>query len=76
MTKVPGDNHAKVKPTPTPNAGDPLTENRKQAAITCLHEIKRLNDDMQKQFAKDSASWHHCESIDDRVHDALTALGD
>lgn len=38
-------------------------------------ELKQLNDDMQKQFAVGSPSWHQCESIDDVLHDILALLG-
>lgn len=46
------------------------------AAIGKIYEAQKLNDDMQRQYSPGTASWHQCESIDDRLHDALALLGD
>lgn len=45
-------------------------------AIAAVNEAKKLNDQLQAQYKTDTAQWHQCESIDDKLHDALTALGD
>lgn len=41
-----------------------------------LRSIETLNGQLQGQYAVGSPSWHICESIDDRVHDAFILLGE
>jgi hypothetical protein len=50
-------------------------EKASKLAITKLQEARKLNDQMQKA-AVGTPEWHMHETIDDRLHDALTALGD
>lgn len=45
-------------------------------AIAAVNEAKKLNDQLQAQYKTGTSQWHQCESIDDKLHDALTALGD
>lgn len=45
-------------------------------AIEAVNTAKKLNDQMQAQYKTGTAQWHQCESIDDKLHEALTALGD
>jgi len=46
------------------------------AAIAAINEAKKLNDKAQSAFAVGSIQWLVCEAIDDRLHNALIALGD
>lgn len=78
MTKVPGDNHAKVKPeplvgekivsgtvltsTPGPVLNLGLIGQVKQSVSRQRQVIANLID-LQKQFPKDSASWRHVEDM-------------
>lgn len=41
-----------------------------------LNAAKERNDELQKNFEGGSAAWHACETIDDRIHDALSLLGE
>lgn len=45
------------------------------AAVRHIEEARKLNETLQKQYAPDSASYAHCEQIDDKLFDALQALG-
>lgn len=54
--------------------GDIIT--RLQEVATKLTEAKKLNDQMQGQFASGSASWYMCESIDDKLHEIAVLLGE
>lgn len=49
---------------------------RLQEVATKLTEAKKLTDQMQGQFASGSASWHICESIDDKLHEIAVLLGE
>ncbi len=44
--------------------------------IAKLQEAQRMNDGMQKAHALGSPKWHTHESIDDRIHEALSLLGE
>lgn len=48
----------------------------KQKAIDAVKEAQRINAEMQALYRAGSAQWHQHETIDDKLHDALTALGD
>ena len=45
-------------------------------AIAKLHEAQKLNAGMQKAWAGCTSEWHIHETIDDRIHEALSLLGD
>lgn len=47
-----------------------------QEVIDALHEISRLNSLLQEKYAVGSSEWHQCETIDDRIYDALAKLGE
>lgn len=51
-------------------------ETTTKAVILKLHEAQRLNEGMQKKTEKGSPDWHMHETIDDRIHEALSLLGD
>lgn len=51
-------------------------ETTAKAAIAKLLEAQKLNEAMQKKHAPGSPDWHMHESIDDRIHDVLSLLGD
>lgn len=51
-------------------------ENSVKLAITKLYDAKKINDTMQKKHEQGAPDWHMHESIDDRIHEALSALGD
>lgn len=51
-------------------------ETTTKAAIAKLHEAQKLNEGMQKRHAAGAPDWHMHETIDDRIHDALSLLGD
>lgn len=46
------------------------------AAVRHIEEARKLNETLQKQYAPNSASYAQCEQIDDKLFDALQALGD
>lgn len=46
------------------------------AAIAAIQAAKTRNDALQAQFDQGSPNWHACETVDDRLHDALGALGE
>jgi hypothetical protein len=45
-------------------------------AIWHLHQAVKRNNVMQEATETGSPAWHHHETIDDRLHDALSELGD
>lgn len=45
-------------------------------AINRLHQAQIRNEILQKKFAAGSPEWHDCETVDDYIHAALSALGD
>jgi hypothetical protein len=45
------------------------------SVVAKIHDAMKRNDELQKNFAVDTAAWHHCETIDDRLHEALGLLG-
>jgi hypothetical protein len=45
------------------------------AAIINLLEAQKLNETMQKKHVEGSPDWHMHETIDDKIHDALSKLG-
>lgn len=47
-----------------------------EQAIAHINAAKRENDRIQGQYPAGSPTWHACETVDDRLHDALAALGD
>lgn len=44
-------------------------------AVAKINEAMRINERLQKQFKAPSPEWHMCETIDDKLFDALRALG-
>lgn len=40
-----------------------------------LYEAQRLIGKLQENFAVGSQFWHKCETIDDKIHNALEILG-
>lgn len=46
------------------------------AAVRAINEARNMVSDMQKQYVPGTASHAQCDSIDDKLFDALTALGD
>lgn len=66
------------KPAPPMPAVKPSADGAAQkvdAAVRHIEEARKLNETLQKQYAPDSASYAHCEQIDDKLFDALKALG-
>lgn len=51
-------------------------ESTAKQAIGKLLEAQKLNAGMQKKHEAGTPDWHMHETIDDRIHDALSALGD
>lgn len=43
--------------------------------IKKLQDVKQINDNMQRAERVGSPDWHKHESIDDRLHEVLAALG-
>lgn len=48
---------------------------RVEEAIAAVTAAQSVNNKLQGAFKVGSIEWHQCETIDDRLHDALTALG-
>lgn len=44
-------------------------------AAAKLEQARVLNIKLQKMFASGSEQWHLCEAIDDKLFDAVAALG-
>ena len=44
--------------------------------IDYLHEAQQRNAELQKTFKAGTPNWHSCETVDDKIHEALTLLGD
>ena len=44
-------------------------------AVAAVEEALRRNAHLQKRFKLGSDEWHACESVDDKLYDALAALG-
>lgn len=53
-----------------------LTKHQVNTAIVHVKTAQDLVDKAQGQFELGSPEWHRLETVDDRLHDALTALGD
>lgn len=47
-----------------------------QSVIEQIKVAQQLNDEIQATFQHGSLEWHKCETIDDRLFEALTELGD
>lgn len=47
-----------------------------RTAIAALRSAQQMNESLQKKVVHGSSDWHVFESIDDKIHDALTLLGD
>jgi hypothetical protein len=45
-------------------------------AVEAIRIAQQLNDQMQRQHQPGTTPWHHHETIDDRLHEALAALGE
>ena len=45
-------------------------------AVETLHKAEKMNKQLQSQFAVGSPSWQMCESIDDKLHEVFTLLGE
>jgi len=52
-----------------------LIETAAKAAISSLLEAQKLNETMQKKHAQGAPDWHMHETIDDKIHEALSKLG-
>lgn len=48
---------------------------RIDAAVRAIEEAQKLNNRMQKKFAGSQSEWHEHESIDEKLYEALKALG-
>lgn len=44
-------------------------------ATSQINAAKAELDKLQALYKPGDAAWHQCETIDDRLHDALTLLG-
>lgn len=44
-------------------------------AVTAILKAQQMNRNMQRSHAPGSDAWHTHETIDDKLHDALGALG-
>lgn len=53
-----------------------LPQAKMQSVIEQIKVAQKLNDEIQVTFPHGSLEWHKCETIDDRLFDALTELGD
>lgn len=62
--------------TPTDCRGGRSIDDCLRNAIWHLHQAKKRNDTMQEATEVNSPAWHGHETIDDRLHDALSELGD
>lgn len=49
---------------------------RLRSAIDAIYAAKKINDALQSNIPADSRQWNAHENIDDRLHEALAALGD
>ena len=49
--------------------------NQIDKAVEMIVQAQRFNTQMQRKHAISSTEWHEHEAIDDRLHDALGALG-
>lgn len=49
---------------------------RIDAAVEALNQAKKINDGMQKRVPTGGNAWHEHETIDDKLHEVLAALGD
>lgn len=45
------------------------------AAVEKILEAQKLNESMQRSHKPGDPAWHLHETIDDKLHDALAALG-
>lgn len=53
-----------------------LTRKSIDRAVREVKQAANLASELQDQKDFGSSEWHQLETIDDRLHDALTALGD
>jgi hypothetical protein len=54
----------------------PVTAQSKlDEAVELIIQAQRFNSNMQRKHKLGSVEWHEHEAIDDRLHDALAALG-
>lgn len=49
---------------------------RLENVVKKLHDIKHLNDIMQRAAPAGTLEWHRHETMDDHLHDALSLLGE
>lgn len=56
--------------SPVPTAVSKIDE-----AVEKILIAQQLNAQMQRAHEPGTSAWHHHETIDDKLHDALAALG-
>lgn len=44
--------------------------------LSLVRQVEAINETMQQNTTRYSAAWHRHETLDDRLHDILTLLGD
>lgn len=47
---------------------------RLRQAVDKIKEAKRTNDQLQRQTAPGTPMWHHCETVDDHLFNALKLI--
>lgn len=53
-----------------------IDKNKLEETIELIQNAQKLNEAFQKKTVIGSTEWHAHETIDDKLHDALTLLGD
>lgn len=51
-------------------------EEKRVEAVGKLKQAAEANAELQAEFAVGSTTWHKHETVDDRINDVLTLLGD
>lgn len=76
MTKVNAQLGDEARDTVSGFSDACVARTERDQLVQTVKEAQAKNSDMQEKVEFGSAEWHLHETVDDKLHDALTLLGD